>query len=147
MKETMFEALIKQALGDVEVQVKNQVLHELQSVGKSVLIDEVARSCAHAILKGIDGVIAACVHSLAKGDAAKLMDAYTDEVRVQVNQFAEAIALYAPLQLEVELAKKTWGDKSKEANAARVKRLAGIASLKSEFQDILKVVIGETPSD
>ncbi len=143
----MFETLIKSVLGDVEVQVKNQVLRELQSVGKTVLINEVAQSCAHAILKGIDGVIAACVKSLGKGDAAKLMNAYADEVRTQVNQFSEAVALYAPLQLEVELAKRTYGNQSKEANAARVKRLAGISSFRQEFQDILKVVIGETPSD
>ena|ERR1043166_5999767 len=143
----MFEALVKSVLGDVELQVKNQVLHELQSVGKSVLINEVAQSCAHQMLKGIDGVIAACVKSLGKGDAAKLMNAYTDEVRTQVNQFTEAMALYAPLQLDVELAKKTYGDKSKEANAAREKRAKGITSFKTEFQDILKVVIGETPSD
>lgn len=143
----MFEELIKGVLGDVEIQIRDQVLHQFNQIGKSVVVDQIAQTCSHTMLKGIDGVIAACVSSLGKGDAQKLMDAYTGVLRTQINQFTEVISLYAPMQLSVELAKKTWGDKSKQANDARALRAKGIADFRTEFKDILKVIVGETPSD
>jgi hypothetical protein len=143
----MFEDLIKKVLGDVESHVRDQVLGELKRFGDTISADQVAKSCSRAIMKGIDGVTAACVNSLGKGDAEKLMNAYTAELQRQISQFSEAIALYAPLDLQVELAKKTWGDKSKQANDARALREKGISEFRQELKDILDAAVGKKTSD
>jgi hypothetical protein len=143
----MFEDLIGKVLGGLPFQLKDKLLGELENAVESIVTDTVSKSCSRTILKGIDGVVAASVKSLTNTDAQALIDAYMIEIREQVLQFANAITVYVPLQVAVETAKKEHGTNSVQAKEARTAREAGIKEFREEFQDILRVVVGDDPKD
>jgi hypothetical protein len=143
----VFSDLVNKELKDISTLARTQLLHELEVAGKQVAVDVIAKSFAHGLLKAIDGVVAASIKVLPKEDANKLLQGYVDVIDNEVAEFAEAMREYVPLQITVELNKKFYGGKSDQANAARAKREAGIANFRTQFQDIVRVAIGETPVD
>lgn len=142
-----FDTFLKDILKDVPVTVRKQFQQDLEQRAKTLLTNQVAASCGHLMAKAIDGVIVACVRTLGKGDSQRVMLAYTAEMQEQIAQLAQAIGQYAPKQLNVELAKATFGDKSREANAARLDRETFLTELRDELRDLLLSATGEKPTD
>jgi hypothetical protein len=138
----MFDDIIKLALPGVEEKVKKELVARLKAVAAEFISQNVVTTVSHTILKGIDTVIATSVHALTSDQIEKLAGAYTDKIDQQFVQLNQAIGVYIPLQVAVEVAKKEHGDKSGEANAARALRAKGIDEVKSEFGDLFGVILG-----
>lgn len=143
----MFEDLIKQVLPAITDQLRHQLLKQLEGVGKQIVVNQLAKSTAHALLKSIDTVIAIAVANLPSADANRLSAAYADEVLRQVQQLGDAVGVYVPLQVSVEVAKQRHGPSSPQASAARKKRGAGIAEMRQEVRDLLRAATGQDPAD
>ena|SRR6185436_15259117 len=143
----MFELLVKETLGHLTQTLQNEIVRDLKSKAKELLVNEISKAAGRVILKGIDGVVAVAVDSLSKRDAQKLLDGYTEHLGNELQELFDALDTYIPLQLNVELAKAAFGDKSPEANAARKLRQAGIDEFKEEFRDFFNVIVGDEPAD
>lgn len=143
----MFEKLLPQVLPGLTEDAGDRLLQQLEGVGKQILVGELSKQTARALLKSIDTVAAIAVANLVKGDAERLVGAYAQTVLVQIQQLAEATAAYVPLQIGVEVAKQRFGTTSGEATAARKRREAGINELRAEVRDVLRAATGGTVSD
>ncbi len=128
--------------------VKDRLLRELRKLGYQALADQAARLTAQALLKGIDGVVAAAVKVLPAAEAHDLADWFwQDALEAQLKQLSDALEAYVPLQVAVELAKEQRGPTSVEAAVARVARVEGIANVRAEVRDLLRAATGGDPAD
>jgi hypothetical protein len=143
----MFELLVKETLGHLTLSLQRDVVRDLKANAKEVLTKQVAEAAARAILKGVDGVVAVAVNNLSRRDAQKLLDGYTEHLGQELSELFDALDVYIPLQLNVELAKAAHGNDSAEVNKARSERKAGIDEFKEEFRDLFRVIVGDEPKD
>ena len=143
----MFEDIIREVLPNVTGTLKDNLLQQLEAVGKKVLVDEAQKQVARALLKSIDTVVTIAVANLPRGDAVKLGEAYAEALLMQVEQLADAIDDYVPLQVDVEVTKQQHGTTSPQAQAARKRREVGITELRAEVRDVLRAATGDEPED
>ena len=129
-------------------EIQKKLVIDLKHIGAQALVSESAKLASRALLKGIDGVVAAAVKHLSEGQVRSFADDFVSEVvGLQYDQLLDAFRAYVPLAVAVEQAKQNFGSSSGEANAARAKRQAGIDELREEVRDLLRVVAGEEPVD
>ena len=143
----MWKELIDRALPGLQDTVSKKLLGDLKKSGKKLAVDAVAKQVSRIIVKSLDSFIEVTVKNLPGDQATALTDAYDVALSIQFDQLGDAIDAYIPLQMAVEVAKKQFGDKSPEANAARELRAAGIAEMRQEVRDIFRAVTGGTVVD
>lgn len=142
-----FPDVINLVLSHTPVDIRDAFKNQLLKIGHNALFPNAADTIARALIKGIDEVVAACVKTLGKGDSQAIIAAYQNSLQGELQELIDATIAYAPKALAVELAKATYGNNSKEANAARAERAVFMADLRSEVSDLLESVTGGTPAD
>jgi hypothetical protein len=138
----MFDALVKEFFDGATNDLSKKLLHELEGVGKDLAKNKVSEVAGRVIVKGIDDVVAAAVKVLDNTQTDAFTHQFLDGVDMELAELVDAIRQYVPLQVAVEVAKHKFGTNSKEANAARAARVAGIAEVKEEVGDIFASVVG-----
>lgn len=139
----MYSDLVHDLLPDLEVDTKNKLLAELEKLSQDFAIGHISGSVAHAVLKSVDGLIAASLKVVDKEQALILAQGFSDEVDVQMVHLQDALVRYIPLQVNVEVAKKQFGDHSADANAAREKRKVGITEVKEDVGNLMAAFVGK----
>jgi hypothetical protein len=145
---TIWSDLIQNALGELTTEAKKRLIQRLTALGKEFVVPQVADTVSRVFVKSLDGVVKAAVQGLEmEEDAARLSGAYLDAVQDQLAQFSVALEGYLPHALAVEVAKKSFGSDSAQANEARKKREGFLFECKSEVRDLFRSVMGEEVSD
>jgi hypothetical protein len=144
----IWEDLIRSELGELAIEAKKRLIRQLTELGREFLVPQVADAVSRIITKSLDGVVKAAVTSLEmEDDAARLCSAYLAEVQDQFDEFQAALESYLPLAIAVEVAKKTHGGSSSEANEARRTRSVFLAECRAEVRDIFAAVVGKETGD
>jgi hypothetical protein len=141
------DALVKQALPHLKGPILDSLkktLHELESEYR---IKEVEKQTARTLLKSIDGVMAAVCRRLNPDDARTFMDVYTSQLKIELLQLTIAIQQYAPRALNVEFAKKDFGENSVEVKKARAERQVFIKNLRDEIHDLMIAALADDTDD
>jgi hypothetical protein len=145
---TIWSDLIQNGLGELTTEAKKALIQRLTALGKEFVVPQVADTVSRVFVKSLDGVVKAAVTSLEmEDDAARLCSAYLAEVQDQFDEFQAALESYLPLAIAVEVAKKTHGGSSSEANEARRQRATFLAECRAEVRDIFAAVVGKDAGD
>lgn len=121
----------KSALGDVE----HAAMHTAQ------------KEFSRIVLKAVDSLISVTVKAAGGHSADQLSSAALTQLARQFNQLTTVLSGYAPLQVNVEVAKHEHGDHSPEAEAARFHRAPVITAVRAAVEDVFATLTGNLVHD
>lgn len=130
-------------LNALPADVRESLENELESAGVKL----VWKTAAHQLVKAVDTAVAIGVKHLRPEQVTEFGDAFDDTVWEELSELGQAVAVYIPLQADVELMKRQHGDKSPEANAARKRRSVGLNGFREEIKDTVLAFAGKEPTD
>ena len=141
-----FHSILVKALGGSNNPNLALIENELKTYAIGLIVPQIAKEVAHALIKSIDILVAATIKVTDEVTAKKVAEAHLTEIAREMDVVTKVLSVYVPLQTMVELEKKLHGNQSAEANAARTKRAPAILAVKHSVENLFNIIVGKSAS-